>query len=276
MKKTIKRILKAFGLYFILQQAKATRKASQHRKQYEPYKGSGFECNFCGAKYEKFVPRVPSTADIGALTRHQVVYGGSENVFCPNCQSKARDRLVKYALDTYENINDKQVLHLSPEPVLYEYIKNKSKVITADLDPEIYQTIDKKVRKEDATSFSFSDNQFDIVIANHILEHIPDDRKAMLEIFRILKPDGRAVLQVPFSNTIDNTLEEPSIQDPERQSALFGQKDHVRIYKLTDFLDRLREAGFIVNYISPEQIPVTNKFALQSEEGFIDCRKPAG
>ena len=86
---------------------------------------------------------------------------------------------------------------------------------------------------------------FDAVICNHVLEHVPDDRAAMRELRRILRPGGIAVLMVPFRPD-RQTYEDPTIVDPEQRTAVFGQFDHVRLYG-SDYLDRLREAGFEVD-----------------------------
>ena len=94
-----------------------------------------------------------------------------------------------------------------------------------------------------------------MVIANHIMEHVPDDRKAISEIYRILKTGGVAILQVPFSISNSDTIEDPFIKDSKKQSELFGQKDHVRIYNLGNYINRLKKAGFSVQYFSYESMP---------------------
>jgi SAM-dependent methyltransferase len=94
----------------------------------------------------------------------------------------------------------------------------------------------------DICALPFRDAEFDAIICNHVLEHIPDDRLAMRELRRILRPGGVAVLMVPFQPD-RQTYEDPAVVDPERRTELFGQFDHVRLYG-GDYLDRLREAGF--------------------------------
>ncbi len=111
--------------------------------------------------------------------------------------------------------------------------------------------------KMDITDIRFPDNEFDIIYCSHVLEHVPDDRKAMREFNRVLKPSGFALLLVPI--TTDVTFEDPSITDEQERVRLFGQKDHVRCYG-PDYMDRLREAGFIVevtrpsDFLQPEEI----------------------
>ncbi|MEP6513266.1 MAG: class I SAM-dependent methyltransferase, partial [Parafilimonas sp.] len=96
--------------------------------------------------------------------------------------------------------------------------------ITADKAPGFYRLVDKNIMYADATALPFKNEAFDIVIANHIMEHIPEDLKAMKEICRVLKQGGRAIMQIPFSNSLTETIEEPFICDAKKQSQLFGQK----------------------------------------------------
>jgi ubiquinone/menaquinone biosynthesis C-methylase UbiE len=172
-------------------------------------------------------------------------------------------------------IFEKKILHFSPEKNIYNFLKISNEVITADIDPMFYKPVDKGIKNEDATHLSFADNSFDVVIGNHILEHIPNDTKAMEEIYRVLKPAGRAILQVPYSEKNSITIEEPGINEPEKQSALFGQKDHVRIYSLNDYINRLKQAGFYVDVIPYTSLQGYYKFAIQNKESFINIFKPA-
>ena len=166
------------------------------------------------------------------------------------------------------------MLHLSPEKNIYHFLKAQARVTTADLLPGFYKTIDGMVQKQDATHFSFADNRFDWVLANHILEHIPDDKKAMSEIYRVLKPGGSAILQVPYTEQLKETIEIPGINDPAKQSFLFGQKDHVRIYVLSEYVYRLRQVGFEVQIIPYEALKQFYFLAIQKDECFINISKP--
>lgn len=278
MNQTFKNILQRLHIYHPLQSL--YRKAiflyerSQYRRNYQPYKGHGFTCNVCGNRYEKFVPDFPSPENRQAIEQHRVIAGYGENIYCPHCMSTARERLVIARLSELD-LAQKTVLHLSPEKNIYNFIRTKARVVTADLMPGFYKTIDGLVQKQDATQFSFGDRSFDWVIGNHILEHIPDDVKAMGEIFRVLKPGGRAVLQVPYSESITATIEDPGINDPAKQSQLFGQKDHVRIYSLGDYINRLEKAGFDVKVIPYSALQQYYKFAIQQDECFLEISKPS-
>lgn len=277
MKQLALTILKKLGLYHFLQGNYRGLLLAVHRAQlrfeYRKYKGRGFTCNCCRQQYERFAPRFANKADSAALARHQVIAGYGENVYCPNCLSTSRERLMIALFSNRIPVKGKHILHLSPEPNIFRFLKQQATVTTADLVPGFYKLIDPNIQFADATRLPFADNVFNMVIANHIMEHIPNDVLAMREIHRVLQPGGIAVLQVPFSETIANTLEEPGIQDPQKQSALFGQKDHVRIYALNDYLHRLQLAGFTVTYQPYESLSDMYQYAIQPREGFIYIKK---
>jgi SAM-dependent methyltransferase len=277
MKERIKNILKKFRVYHPLQSLYRaiifSGKNKWHRLLYKKYEGRGFICNNCGAQYEKFVDDQPGTENREALQKHQVIAGYGENIICPNCMSTARERLVLAMLNEL-NLQDKAVLHFSPEKNIHAFIKRYAAVTTADLSPGFYRPIDAKIQKADATGLVFADHSFDLVIANHIMEHIPDDKKALAEIFRVLKPGGSAVLQVPYSEVIPATLENPAIDDPGMQSKLYGQKDHVRIYALDDYISRLQLVGFDVTKIGYEELQHLYPNAIQKKESFLKIQKP--
>jgi len=136
-----------------------------------------------------------------------------------------------------------RLLHIAPEKNLQKALKafSKIKYISGDLNPLVAD------RKIDITDINFKDNYFDFIIRNHVLEHIVDDQKAMRELFRVLKPGGEAILQVPISryNYNKETFEDFSITSPEERKIYFGQKDHVRMYG-KDYKRRLESIGFKV------------------------------
>jgi SAM-dependent methyltransferase len=276
MKEFLKSILKAVGCYYPLQGYYRRKlfkiKSKKIYREYKQYKGEGFVCNICGTSYRKFAPDYPKEQNKAAIEKYKMIAGYGENVFCPSCMSRARERLV-VAMLAEVDLFGKKVLHFSPEKNVLAWIQHQTQPVTVDLFPEFYEYLDKNIQKADATQLSFADDSFDLVIGNHIMEHIPDDRKAMKEIYRVLKPGGQAILQVPFSTDITTTIEEPGINDPKRQSALFGQQDHVRIYQLEDYLDRLRKTGFKVDYLPYELLSHLHINAIQPGEGFIMIRK---
>lgn len=119
-------------------------------------------------------------------------------------------------------------------------------------------------------SLPFKEEVFDVVLCNHVLEHIIDDKKAMAEIFRVLKIGGIAILQVPVSHKLIHTYEDCSITEPEQRKKAFGQFDHVRIYGM-DYPQRLESIGFKVEKINiSQQYP---KYGLNPEEDLFVCHK---
>ncbi len=132
--------------------------------------------------------------------------------------------------------------------------------VTADLnDPSV------DVRM-DITNIPYSDCEFDVIVCSHVLEHVSDDRKAISELFRILKPGGWALLLVPIDPSRKETFEDPTITSPEERLHYFWQEDHVRLYGL-DYRDRLEAAGFIVNI---EDVHQNLSEAQQKRYGVFD------
>ena len=114
--------------------------------------------------------------------------------------------------------------------------------VTTDLNSPIADV------KADICNLPFKDDEFDFIICNHVLEHIPNDTKAMEELFRVLKPDGTAVLQVPLKADLEHTFEDDSITDPKERARIFGQYDHVRVYGM-DYFKKLGSIGFKVDAV---------------------------
>lgn len=193
-------------------------------------------CNICGthAQFQGFAVR--------------------KNAVCPKCRSKERHRLVMHYLEHETNMWSAKldVLHFSPDRAQKEVFQELSNLnyVTAD-----YFRPDEDL-KLDLTDLAQPDNSWDALVIYHILEHIPDDKKAMREMYRVLRPGGRAFVQVPIEVGRDKNYEDPSITTDQGRSKAFGQKDHVRKYGRKGFKRRLKAAGFkveVVDYIS--QLP---------------------
>lgn len=195
------------------------------------YYGHGRWCPVCEKSFRKFKSYRP----------HQ----GNE-AKCPFCGALERHRLVwlyfKLKTDLFSD-TPKKMLHIAPERCFQKRLKNhlKKNYITADLTDSRAQL------KMDITNIKFPDNYFDIIYCSHVLEHVQDDRKAISEFYRILKPEGWTVLMVPIE--AEKTFEDPLIMDPAERLKIFGQEDHVRIYG-KDFIDRIEESGFNVQIIT--------------------------
>ena len=125
----------------------------------------------------------------------------------------------------------------------------------------------------DITDIQYPDNVFDIIYCSHVLEHVPDDRKAMRELSRVLKPDGFAVIMVPI--TVDHTIEDPTVDSPSERERRFGQHDHVLCYG-PDFKDRLEESGFGVRTIECGDVATaeeTLRMKLAQTDTIFHCHK---
>ncbi len=195
------------------------------------------------------------------------------NVLSPSTLSLERHRLLwLYLKDKTDFFTaPKKVLHMAPEQCFIKRFKKLKNLdyTTADLYSPIVDV------KADILDLPFEDNSFDIILCNHVLEHIIDDSKAMSELYRVLKPNGMGIFQIPQDLSLDKTYEDFSITSPEERAKHFGQYDHVRIYG-KDYFDRLRNVGFIVNEVdyskelSPEMV---DKYRLVKGEILPVCFK---
>jgi len=154
-----------------------------------------------------------------------------------------RDELKLFSADRRVN----SMLHIAPEWTLRKPLLKcgLETYITGNLDPWLSDV------SLDITDIPYPNKSFDLLMANHVLEHVPDDTKAMSEIRRVLKPGGHAILQVPLTYIREKTIEDKdalSWTDAERETT-FGQRDHVRIYAFADYKRRLSDAGLTVNAI---------------------------
>lgn len=167
---------------------------------------------------------------------------------CPTCSSQTRHRNLWLFLQQRKPdffSEPLTVLHWAPENFFKEKILKMSNIqyLRADLLPE-----DDDTRKLDMTHLDLPDNCIDIVICNHVFEHVCNDQQAMKETFRILKPGGCAFLTVPTYDDLEKTFEDPTIFKSKDRLKYFDQSDHVRKYAAHDFANRLRKAGFEVEY----------------------------
>ncbi len=164
------------------------------------------------------------------------------------------------------------MLHIAPELQLSRLFRAQPSLdyLSADLKSP------RAMVKMDITDIPYPDHTFDVIYCSHVLEHVPDDRKAMRELHRVLKPGGWAILQVPI--TAKATVEDPAVTDPQERLRLYGQIDHVRRYG-PDYKDRLVEAGFgvileqFVQELNERQV---RRFGLNKCSPIHLCTKAAG
>lgn len=176
-------------------------------------------------------------------------------------------------------IKGKSVLHFAPETHFSKKIEeaNPVRYVKADLSPEIYWYIN-DVIKMDATAIEFPDNSFDFFIANHILEHIPDYKKVLSEVFRVLKPGGIALLQTPFESALVNNFEDEGIASPALRTHYYGQWDHVRVFSEARLLESMNEAGFNLQIIKHEELFTAEEgeyYGVSLSEYLLQAVKPA-
>lgn len=197
------------------------------------------------------------------------------NADCPWCASKERHRAYWLYWNKIGLFNGKcmKLLHFAPEKIFYDKISNLDYVeyYPVDIDPDKYG-VKKKV---DIMDIPYGDNMFDIIICNHVLEHIPDEEKALFELKRVLKKNGVAFLNVPVYEDYETTLENIDYNTPELRLKYYGQSDHVRRYG-RDYSERLKRAGFIVKDIliskdySEEEL---NRYGLGRREHMWEFHK---
>jgi len=202
--------------------------------------------------------------------------GGRKDACCPRCGSLERHRLVWLYLISRTDLFDgepKRMLHVAPEPCLEPRLKARlgDGYLTADLlDP-------RAMVRMDVTDIRFPGDHFDVIYCSHVLEHVPDDRCALGEFYRVLRKGGWAILLVPIG--ADRTVEDPTIVTPAERRRVFGQEDHVRTYG-PDYLDRLREAGFAVEVCRVADLvegKEAERMGLTAVSGEIFCcRKGSG
>jgi glycosyltransferase involved in cell wall biosynthesis len=209
------------------------------------------QCRICNKLVDKFLPY--SVVMPKSMDKYDIIGSDIKNFSCPHCYSHDRERhLVMYfdKLNIWDVIRNKKVLHIAPEMQLKQIIKQvgPEEYIQGDLYP-----MDESITKVDITNISFHDEYFDLIICNHVLEHIEDDEKAMAELYRILKKEGYAILQTPYSSVLEKSEEDKSIQSNEQRLEKYGQEDHVRIYGL-DLFTRLERAGFGLNIIKNDDL----------------------
>lgn len=183
-----------------------------------------------------------------------------ENVLSPSTLSLERHRLLWLYLKNETDFFTKpiQLLHFAPEQAFYKRFKKLNHITytTTDLNSPLADV------KADICDLPFDDNSFDVILCNHVLEHIPDDTKAMQELFRVLKPGGWGIFQIPQDLKREQTFEDNTITDRKERARIFGQYDHVRIYG-RDYFDKLRNIGFTV-----EEVDYTNRLPKEDVEKY--------
>lgn len=224
------------------------------------YRGRRHQCPCCQEWFRAFMPH-------GRRSR--------SNARCPSCGALERHRLLWLFLAQRTALlrAELRVLHFAPEPAFAAALSSQPNLhyVTTDLrspDAGVWG---------DICRCPFADGSFDVVLCSHVLEHVPDDRGAMAELFRILRPGGWGIIEVPMDEARETTFEDANVASAEERLRLFGQEDHVRIYG-RDYFQRLRDAGFDVRLdrfaerLTPE---CTATHLVQGSRPICLCSKPA-
>ncbi len=227
-------------------------------------RGSNVHCPCCNSSFSTFLP-------VGKPVRF--------NAGCPNCYSFERHRLLWLFLFSQAELlkENMKLLHVAPERVFFKKFQTLGNLlyIPADKFMPGYK-YPKGTKNMDITAVSYPDNHFDAIICSHVLEHVPNDKRAMQELHRVLHHNGWAILQVPIDYSQAATFEDNSITSPEEREKYFGQHDHLRLYG-RDYAQRLQQAGFKVeeiDYYNTFSKTEKEKFGLSANEGIIYfCRK---
>ena len=196
-----------------------------------------------------------------------------ENVLAPGTLSLERHRLFWLYLKNETTFFSAplRVLHFAPEQAFVQKFKKQKNLTytTTDLNSPIADV------KADICDLPFKDNSFDFIICNHVLEHIPDDTKAMQELYRVLAPSGTAIVQVPYDAKREITFEDNTITDQSERTHIFGQYDHLRVYGM-DYFKKLSSIGFDVNaldYTSGISSDDIERYRLCKGELLPVCKK---
>ena len=235
--------------------------------------GFRYKCPFCGYHARRMNP---IGCNFKVIYEKEIIGCGHRFAGCIKCGSTDKERLVFTYLkkiNFFANTN-KSILHMAPEPNLSkQFFAHKFKeYICGDFFAPGYENVyPDYVKNINILDIPYRDEYFDVVICNHVLEHVYDDIKGMSEIFRVLKKGGFAILQVPISYKLDKTYEDSSITEPKAREESFGQSDHVRIYG-SDYVNRLNSVGFDVEIISNLATKYP-KFGLNNKEKLFICRK---
>jgi SAM-dependent methyltransferase len=224
------------------------------------YKGNNVECPVCQKHFRTFLP-------YGYVNQR-------ENVLCPYDLTLERHRLMWLYLkneSVFFTKSNLDVLHIAPEQCFYKLFKNQKNInyLTGDLESPLADL------HFDLHNIPLQENKFDVVFCNHVLEHVTDAKQCMSELYRVMKPGGFGIFQVPQDFTREVTYEDPSIDTPEEREKHFWQYDHVRLFGL-DYPEWLRSVGFTVEEYNPQKnfnLEQIERYRLMKNEILYIARK---
>ncbi len=232
---------------------------------------SKYTCPFCRQNFQRFLPW-PDQFDFAGATYEM---WNKETAICPICHSLDRERLFRHYIEKKTELLTRphNILHVAPEPNLRRWLRQFPHIRCTFGQLE---AMDDEIEQMDITCIPYPENCFDAIICSHVLEHIPNDTLAMKELYRVLKPGGWGILQVPIALNLEQTREDETVTTPEARLAVFGQSDHVRLYA-KDYVDRLQAAGFSVslfNMAGAYGIGEAEKYGLSQSDNLYVVTKP--
>ena len=225
------------------------------------YRGNKVECPVCEHSFSKFL-------SYGSYQAHR------ENVLCPHDLTLERHRLMWLYLRDHSNFFTEEgleVLHIAPEQCFHKKFKNQKNInyLTGDLESPLADL------HFDLHDIPLEDNRFNVIFCNHVMEHVADANKCMSELYRVMKPGGWGIMQVPQDFSRELTFEDPTIVTPEDREKHYWQKDHVRLFG-KDYPEWLKKAGFEVELFDKESKynkDLRQRYRLQDEEILYSVRK---
>lgn len=209
------------------------------------------KCYICQHTFTHFHRFRRGTKDLSDYLKSMQIIGSDlDNYRCIYCGAVDRERHLFMFFDKlgfWANMENSNILHIAPELYLSEKIENQTPkmYVKGDLYPSKYEN----TKRIDITDIHFSENTFDFVICNHVLEHVLDYMQALKEIYRVLKIGGNAILQTPYSNLLVKNFEDSAIISEAQRDCFYGQSDHVRIFSKEQFLKDLVAVGFVLHIV---------------------------
>ncbi|PRT19559.1 glycosyl transferase family 2 [Bacillus toyonensis] len=228
-------------------------------------------CQYCNQQFAKFSPW-PAHYD---FPKYKFEMWNKDTGICPVCDSMDRERLYRVYIEMETDLlsgND-TVLHIAPEAKVRGWFSQYKNItyVCGDIEPK-----DPLMKEIDVTRIVYENNTFDVILCNHVLERVFDDEKAMRELYRVLKPNGWGIIQVPIVMNVDSIIENKLIVTPKLRKLAFGHEDHVRIYNQSGFIQRLMNVGFKVelyNIAEKQGMKSAKRFGLSETDMLYIVRK---
>jgi SAM-dependent methyltransferase len=261
---------------------KETRKAITRRIKLPQYLGNDFVCSICNTQLRAFKPIFKSfkrkTDEYGYIHALAAIETFNYEAYsCPACDGSDRERLYALYFDALFRTLDRgrrhRLVEFAPSSALRKRLRSHPSVEYRSAD--LYRsTVDDRLDITDMRPYE--DNSIDIFLCSHILEHVPEDRLAIAEMFRALRPGGVAVVMVPIIHGMDETLEDPGINTPSLRWKYYGLDDHVRQYGKADFIERLAAVGFAVDQLDVSYFgeDAFRRAAIAADSVLYVARKP--